>query len=163
MDLRLLAAQPELPRREAALWVPAQQAGPHQEAHCWLWPAEGAVLALSGGDPSNQSSSQPKRPQPMAARGSDSLECPPPPFSLYFPCIWSVPYSPFIKSAFHYPPPFPSILSCCSFWPLPPLFKKGEPLFLLVMSSMSRRITLHIYIYIFFFWTDFKRKKSKEN
>lgn len=58
---RLTTAQPELPRREAALRVPAQQAGPHQEAHCWLWPAEGAVLALSGGTPAaNQRSSQPK-------------------------------------------------------------------------------------------------------
>lgn len=39
-------AQPQLPRGETALWVPAQQVGPHQAAHRRFWPAQISDLVL---------------------------------------------------------------------------------------------------------------------
>lgn len=42
-------AQPKILWRKTALRVPAQQTGPHQKAHRWLRPAEGAVLAVGHG------------------------------------------------------------------------------------------------------------------
>lgn len=41
-----LTAQPQLPRGETTLRVPAQQVGPHQAANSWFWPAQGSVLVL---------------------------------------------------------------------------------------------------------------------
>lgn len=39
-------AQPQLPWRETALWIPAQQAGPHQATNSWFWPAQSPGLVL---------------------------------------------------------------------------------------------------------------------
>lgn len=39
-------AQPQLPRGETALRVPAQQVGPHQAANSWFWPAQRPGLVL---------------------------------------------------------------------------------------------------------------------
>lgn len=39
-------AQPQLPRGETALRVPAQQVSPHQAANSWFWPAQSPGLVL---------------------------------------------------------------------------------------------------------------------
>lgn len=43
----VFTAQPQLPGREAALRVSAQQTGPHKALDSWLWPTQSPVLVLN--------------------------------------------------------------------------------------------------------------------
>lgn len=68
-------AQPKLLWRKTALRVPAQQTSPHQAAHRWLRPAEGAVLAVAARDqttPLSQSERSSARGPSQGERGDQT-------------------------------------------------------------------------------------------